>query len=118
MSRINRWISGVTLAISSVANLAVAAPGLDDPMLVEAYVDGIVKPLMASNSSPSGTVAIMHRGQMILAKGYGFENVDEQKPVDPYTTLFRPGSVSKLYTWVAVMQQVEEGKLDLDTDVN
>src|SRR5690606_26176365 len=43
---------------------------------------------------------------------------DKQIPVDPYTTLFRPGSVSKLFTWVAVMQQVEQGKLDLDTDVN
>ena len=33
-------------------------------------------------------------------------------------TLFRPGSISKLFTWTAVMQQVERGKLDLDADVN
>ena len=33
-------------------------------------------------------------------------------------TLFRPGSVSKLVTWTAVMQQVEQGKIDLDADVN
>jgi CubicO group peptidase (beta-lactamase class C family) len=44
--------------------------------------------------------------------------VEEWKPVDPATTLFRIGSTSKLFTWTAVMQQVEEGKLDLDTDVN
>lgn len=104
--------------MAGVANLAFAAPSLDNPDDVEAYVDGIVKSLMATNKSPSGTVAIMRNGQMILAKGYGFENLEEQKPVDPYTTLFRPGSVSKLFTWTAVMQQVEEGKLDLDTDVN
>ena len=36
----------------------------------------------------------------------------------PQRTLFRPGSVSKLVTWTAVMQQVEQGKLDLDADVN
>ena len=41
-----------------------------------------------------------------------------RKPVDPETTLFRPGSISKLFTWTAVMQQVERGKLDLDADVN
>ena len=32
--------------------------------------------------------------------------------------MFRPGSVSKLFTWTAVMQLKEQGKLDLDTDVN
>src|SRR5262249_33670254 len=38
--------------------------------------------------------------------------------VDPERTMFRIGSISKLFTWTAVMQQVEEGKLDLDADVN
>ena len=32
--------------------------------------------------------------------------------------MFRIGSVSKLFTWTAVMQLVEQGKLDLDADVN
>ena len=39
-------------------------------------------------------------------------------PVDPALTLFRPGSVSKLLTWTAVMQLVEQGKIDLDADIN
>ena len=38
--------------------------------------------------------------------------------MDPKLTLFRPGSVSKLFTWTAVMQQVEQGKIDLDADIN
>src|SRR5690606_35310692 len=42
----------------------------------------------------------------------------EGTPVDPVATLFRPGSVSKLFTWTAVMQLVEQGKLDLDADIN
>ncbi|MGK2925866.1 MAG: serine hydrolase domain-containing protein, partial [Lysobacterales bacterium] len=92
--------------------------GLDNPALVGAYVDGIVGPLMANNNSPSGTVAITRNGRLIFAKGYGFQDIDQQIPVDPFTTLFRPGSVSKLFTWVAVMQLVEQGKLDLDADVN
>ena len=94
------------------------AANLDDREALETFVDGLAMSLMLSNNSPSGAVAISHRGEVILAKGYGFEVVEEQIPVDPENTLFRPGSVSKLFTWVAVMQLVEQGRLDLDTDVN
>ena len=41
-----------------------------------------------------------------------------KSPVKPDATLFRPGSISKLFTWTAVMQLSEQGKLDLDRDVN
>jgi CubicO group peptidase (beta-lactamase class C family) len=63
-------------------------------------------------------VAIVRNGEPIMAKGYGFEDLEEQRPVDARQTLFRPGSTSKLFTWVAVMQLAEQGRLDLDTDVN
>jgi CubicO group peptidase (beta-lactamase class C family) len=118
MSTINRWLRGSILTLLITAGPGAIASNLDDPAAVEALVDGIVVPLMKSNSSPSGTVAIARNGELLLAKGYGFEDIEGQEPVDPYETLFRPGSVSKLFTWVAVMQLVEQGKLDLDTDVN
>lgn len=92
--------------------------GVDDQARLEAFVDGLVKPLMKSNNSPSGVVAIARGNELIFAKGYGYEDVAAQVPVVAERTLFRPGSVSKLATWVAVMQQVEQGKLDLDADVN
>ena len=98
--------------------VAAQVSPLDDPAAVELFVDGVVGPLMKNNNSPSGTVAIMRGGEMLLAKGYGYEDIDEQTPAVAERTLFRPGSVSKLFTWVAVMQQVEQGKLDLDADVN
>ena len=91
---------------------------LDDPEIVEAFIDGVVLPSMAANNSPVGTVAIARGETVVLAKGYGFEDIDRRVPVDPEMTLFRPGSVSKLFTWVSVMQLVEQGKLDLDNDVN
>src|SRR5437762_6842978 len=50
--------------------------------------------------------------------GYGYSDVSERKLVGPVRTLFRPGSVSKLFTWTAVMQLVEQGKLNLDADIN
>lgn len=51
-------------------------------------------------------------------KGFGLADIENNVPVDPDTTLFRIGSTSKLVTWTAVMQLVEAGKLDLNTDIN
>src|SRR5262249_54841088 len=57
-------------------------------------------------------------GQLLLQKGYGYSNFKDKKPVDPAITIFRLASISKLFTWVAAMQLQEQGKLDLDTDIN
>jgi len=98
--------------------LSFDANDLNNSKVVEAFVDGVVKPLMAEGHSPSGVFMLMKNGKVILRKGYGWQNVEQGIPVDPSTTLFRPGSISKLFTWVSVMQLVERGKLDLDSDVN
>ena len=57
-------------------------------------------------------------GRVLYAKGYGHQDIARNIPVDPATSLFRIGSTSKLFTWTAVMQLVEQGKLSLDGDVN
>ena len=85
---------------------------------VEAFLDGVV-PLQLDREDIAGaTVAIVKDGKLLFAKGYGYSDVTNKKPVSPEVTMFRPGSVSKLFTWTAVMQLVELGKLDLDRDVN
>src|SRR5258708_31266123 len=63
-------------------------------------------------------VAVVRDGKVLFAKGYGFSDVEKHKPILPAETLFRPGSISKLFTWTSVMQLVEQGKLDLDRDGN
>ena len=60
----------------------------------------------------------MKDGNILLQKGYGYADLKSKKRVDPSTTIFRLASISKLFTWVSVMQLVEQGKLDLDADVN
>ncbi|HET9908456.1 MAG TPA: serine hydrolase, partial [Anaerolineales bacterium] len=57
-------------------------------------------------------------GKLLFAKGYGYADVENAIPVDPEQTIFRIGSVTKLFTWTAVMQLAEQGKLDLDADIN
>jgi CubicO group peptidase (beta-lactamase class C family) len=85
---------------------------------LEAWLDGFIPYAIAKGNIAGGVVVVVKDGQVLLQKGYGYADVGKKLPVDPERTLFRPGSVSKLFTWTAVMQQVERGKLDLDADVN
>jgi CubicO group peptidase (beta-lactamase class C family) len=84
----------------------------------EAWLDGLVPTALKTGHVPGAVVVIVKDGQVLLEKGYGFADYEKRIPVDPRATLFRPGSTSKLFTWTAVMQLVEQGKLDLDADVN
>ncbi len=57
-------------------------------------------------------------GRLVFAKGYGEADREQGRPVIADRTVFRFGSVGKLFTWTAVMQLVEQGRLDLHADVN
>jgi len=92
--------------------------GPRDPVEVEGFFDGLMEAFMADHDVAGAAVSVVRDGALLFSKGYGWADVDSLIPVDPATTLFRVGSVSKLFTWTAVMQLVEEGKLDLDADVN
>jgi CubicO group peptidase (beta-lactamase class C family) len=85
---------------------------------LQAFFDGIIPVQLERSDIAGATVLVMKDGQVLLQKGYGFADEKKQTPVDPNTTLFRLASISKLSTWIAVMQLVEQGKLDLDTDIN
>ena len=103
-----------------VASPEIPAPGTH-PLVqadLEAWLDGFVPYAIRRGDIPGAVVVVVKDGRILLQKGYGYADVAKRTPVDPGTTLFRPGSVSKLVTWTAVMQLVEQGKLDLDVDVN
>ena len=85
---------------------------------VDAWLDGYMPYAIARGDIAGAVVVVVKDGQVLTQKGYGFSDIEKRKPVSPETTLFRPGSVSKLFTWTAVMQLVEQGKIDLDKDVN
>ena len=102
--------------------LPIAAPSDGAATLtktdVEAWLDGFMPFALARNDIAGAVVVVVKNDQVLAQKGYGYADVARRKRVDPATTLFRPGSVSKLFTWTAVMQLVERGQLDLDRDVN
>ena len=85
---------------------------------VNAWLDGFMPFALGKGQIPGAVVVVVKDGQILTERGFGYADVAKQTPVDPRMTLFRPGSISKLFTWTAVMQQVEQGKIDLDGDVN
>jgi len=85
---------------------------------LEIFLDGIMPLQLERDDIAGATVAVVKNGKLLFAKGYGYSDYENKKPVSAEETLFRPGSVSKLFTWTAVMQLAEQGKLDLDRDVN
>lgn len=104
--------SATTPVIASTTHPTLAADDLN------IWLDGLM-PYLLQKTDVAGAVIVVVKGdQVILQRGYGYADVTKRIPVDPEKHLFRPGSVSKLFTWTAVMQLVESGKLNLDQDVN
>ena len=85
---------------------------------VNAWLDGYMPYALKSGDIAGAVVVVVKDGQVLTQRGFGYSDVEKRLPVDPALTLFRPGSVSKLFTWTAVMQLVEQGKINLDADIN
>lgn len=107
------WIFALAAALAPAQHApAIAANDLAP------FLDGLVPYAIRRADIAGAGIVVVRDGKIVFSKGYGFSDVAKQTPVDPNSTLFRPGSVSKLFTWTAVMQQVEAGKINLDADVN
>jgi CubicO group peptidase (beta-lactamase class C family) len=110
-------VAPVATSVADPAAATATAPVLTRED-AEAWLDGFMPYALAAGDIAGAVVVVVKDGQILVQKGYGYANLAERTPVDPERTLFRPGSVSKLFTWTAVMQLVEQGKLDLDADLN
>src|SRR6201999_2582270 len=99
-------------AISPAAAVPLTADDLNS------WLDGYLPYALHTGDIAGAVVVVVKDGQVLTERGYGYADIAKRTPVDPKLTLFRPGSVSKLVTWTAVMQQVEQGKIKLDADVN
>jgi len=79
---------------------------------IDTLIDGHI-----GTSTPGAAIVVVHEGEIIFSRGYGFADIENRIHVDPETTVFGYGSINKLLVWVAVMQMVEQGLLDLDADI-
>ncbi|GGD49164.1 serine hydrolase domain-containing protein [Pseudoxanthomonas indica] len=139
--RISGWFTALVLASATLAmpafaaesppaqpsapvDVAVDAAAPADPadrltrQEVDVWLDGYLPYAIKSADIAGAVVVVVKDGQVLTQRGYGYADVAKRTPVDGANTLFRPGSISKLITWTAVMQQVEQGKVDLDADIN
>lgn len=123
-----RWVGnllGAALILAGFQTSALAqAPepvavqtGAEAPVGLEPFVDGVVQTAMHSDRIAGVGVVVVRDGRVVLLKGYGVADENGRR-VDPERTLFRIASISKTFTWIAMMQLVEAGKLDLDKPAN
>jgi CubicO group peptidase (beta-lactamase class C family) len=102
-------------------DVSTAPPQLQGPRdraELEAFLDEELGREMVKHHIAGAAVAVVKDGELFFAKGYGDADRENGVPVDPEQTIFHVGSVGKLFTWTAVMQLAEQGKLDLDEDIN
>lgn len=125
-----RFARTLVAVLCSLGSLSAALANDSDPQAstasaapltradLEPWLDGFLDYELQRGDIAGGVVVIVKDGEVLLQKGYGYDDVEKRRPVDPERTLFRGGSVGKLFTETAVMQLVEQGKLDLDAPID
>ena len=122
---------GAALLIASTASALIpestaSAPAAPEPRPADAlgsataraaWLEGLVHGQLDAFDIPGGAVAIVDTQGPALVEGFGYANVAERRPVDPDRSRFRIASITKTFTWAAVMRLVLDGTLDLDADI-
>jgi len=106
------------LALMIFAQTGFSQQELTDSAGLAGFMDGIIQAHLDSRHIAGATVSVVRDTNVIFSKGYGYADIERDRTVDPDRTLFRIGSISKLFVWTAVMQLYEQGKVELDVDVN
>lgn len=112
----------VTLTVSALSFAAdppqKGGNGPSDPQELERFLDGYFAEQMEQQHIPGAAFVFVKEGKVFFKKGYGLADLERKQPVSPDTTIFRIGSISKVFTAEAVVQLADRGKIDLDADVN
>lgn len=118
--RISHCLLAVALLmiLAPATTFAASSGAATDAAALEPFFDGVMVSNMRERNIPGAAVVVVHDGAILFSKGYGYADLDSGTPVDPDRSLFRVGSISKLFTWTAVMQLVERGQIDLDADIS
>ncbi|MFN7175754.1 MAG: serine hydrolase domain-containing protein, partial [Thermaurantiacus sp.] len=88
------------------------------PQDVVAFLDQAVSEAMARDNVAGVVASVVIDGKPAIHRGWGKAALDPTRHMDGEQTLVRIGSIGKVMTWILVLQQAEEGRLDLDADIN
>lgn len=89
-----------------------------NPEVLESFLDSLVTAEMEEEFLPGAGFILVKDGKTVLRKGYGKANLESNTFVDPSQTIFRIGSITKVFTAMALMQLVDRGKVALSDEVN
>lgn len=111
---------GIALATPGIAPSTSGSQGTGslNPAELAAFVDSLMTAEMAREKIPGAGFVFVQNGQVVLQRGYGVSNVVTKRRVVPDSTIWRVGSISKVFTATAVMQLVDRGLVDLDAPVD
>lgn len=115
-----KWVIFILAFLSILVSLAASAS--EPPPItrkdLESFLDGAISSQLKEYHIPAATISVVVGDEVFLSKGYGRFDVEVERPSDPERTIFRAGSVSKLFIWTALAQLAEKGKLEYDRNVN
>lgn len=112
------WCFLILVLLLVVQPVQAGETGPHDPAEVETFFDAQISAQLEEYGIPGAAVVVVADSEILFAKGYGYANSETRTPVVAEKTLFHTGSITKLFTWTAVMQLAEQGRLDLHTDIN
>ncbi|ACO29070.1 beta-lactamase family protein [Bacillus cereus] len=102
---------------SNYSKAETVAPITLNPKEVEAFTNKVIPEKMKKENAAGVALIIVKDNQILFQKGFGFSDKEKNTPIDPKKTVFRLASISKVFTASAVMQLVEQGKIDLNKDI-
>ena len=126
---ISRWFVSLLVLAGLLINPLQSVTALSEPPPkyagvsltpeeVESFLDEFTAEYMPELDVPGLAFVMVKDGEIFFSKGYGYADVENKTPFDPERTIVRGGSIVKTVTALAVMQLAEQGKIDLDADVN
>ena len=111
------WLT-IIASLPPVYSQQKSINGPDDPREFEKFLDAIFKKEMEQQHIPGAAFVFVKDGRVFFSKGYGFANLERQQRVVPELTVFRIGSISKVFTANAIVQLADRDRIRLNTDVN
>lgn len=91
--------------------------GPTDPKEVENFADQFFNQSHIKDQMAGAVFVVVRDGKILLNKGYGYSDLEKKIAVNPKHTVFPLASISKVFTSTGIMQLVEQGKLNLDEDI-
>lgn len=85
---------------------------------VAAFFDAAFNVQRLDHAMVGAVVSVVHEGEVLFKRGYGWADLENRVPTDPDRSLFRIASITKPFVWTAIMQLVEQGKVELEAEVN